>query len=184
MAPWEAQRRRLAAQRDAIRGRLERSGQYGLNDSMQDQLGELSLYDNHPADIGDELFERSKDLALRDRDKLVLQEIERALAAIEDGSYGRCAACGQAIPAERLEAYPAATLCVVCKQAEEAQRPDAQRPVEESFLWPGFGRTDLDRRDAAAFDGEDAWQAVARFNERRFDYESEGLDDEPGYPFS
>lgn len=44
-------------------------------------------------------------------------EIDRALAKIEEGSYGRCDRCGTSIPQERLEALPWATLCVACKGA-------------------------------------------------------------------
>ena len=48
-------------------------------------------------------------------DKLQATEIDvrRALAKLDDGSYGRCDVCGREIPAARLEALPWATLCVV-----------------------------------------------------------------------
>jgi DnaK suppressor protein len=42
-------------------------------------------------------------------------EIDRALAKLDDGNYGICDACGEAIAQERLEALPWATLCVRCK---------------------------------------------------------------------
>lgn len=40
--------------------------------------------------------------------------IERALAKVDDGTYGRCDACGSPIPQERLESYPWAARCVPC----------------------------------------------------------------------
>jgi DnaK suppressor protein len=43
-----------------------------------------------------------------------VKEIDRALARLEDGSYGRCTACGGIIPAGRLAALPWAQLCVPC----------------------------------------------------------------------
>lgn len=43
-----------------------------------------------------------------------LAEVDAALARIDDGSYGRCERCGQAIAAERLEAVPATRTCVTC----------------------------------------------------------------------
>jgi len=49
-------------------------------------------------------------------------EIDRALAKLEDGSYGICDACGGPIAEERLEALPWATLCVACKAV--ARPPD------------------------------------------------------------
>jgi RNA polymerase-binding transcription factor DksA len=41
-------------------------------------------------------------------------DVVRALAALDDGSYGRCERCGTAIPAERLVARPGARSCVPC----------------------------------------------------------------------
>lgn len=176
-------RHRLKEMRQDVVDRLEATGQFGLDDAMSDELGELSMYDNHPADIASELFERGKDVALRDSQKLRLQAIDRALVAVDDGTYGTCSDCGAHIPEERLVANPLATLCVDCKRAEEIRHPNRSRPVEEAFLWPGFGRTDTDDEDSVGFDGEDAWQAVERSNERPeygHDYEKIFLDDNEG----
>jgi DnaK suppressor protein len=52
-----------------------------------------------------------------ERDKL--NQIERALNRIQDGSYGQCESCGQPIGKMRLMAFPRATLCMTCKQREE-----------------------------------------------------------------
>ena len=41
-------------------------------------------------------------------------EIDQALERIDGGTYGRCVACGELIPAERLQAVPWAALCVPC----------------------------------------------------------------------
>ena len=46
-------------------------------------------------------------------------EVTLALARLDDGTYGICEECGAAIPRERLEALPTASLCVACKQQEE-----------------------------------------------------------------
>jgi DnaK suppressor protein len=43
-----------------------------------------------------------------------IADIERALAKLEEGSYGICDECGNAIGADRLEALPAASRCVLC----------------------------------------------------------------------
>ena len=43
-----------------------------------------------------------------------IQEIDDALARVEDGTYGRCEACARPIPFERLEAVPQARSCVAC----------------------------------------------------------------------
>lgn len=60
------------------------------------------------------VFEQQRDLALRDRSRAALVQVEAALVAIEDGSYGRCTSCGNPIPAERLEAIPWAATCIDC----------------------------------------------------------------------
>ncbi|MCL6453052.1 MAG: TraR/DksA C4-type zinc finger protein [Alicyclobacillus sp.] len=162
----EAVRAELMRIKRDLEHRLEDTDSYGLNDAMRDQTSELSLADNHPADVASELFEREKDFGLRHLDHVRLNEVNLALQALADGTYGRCVECGQTIPEERLEANPLARLCIDCRRRQEARWTDLQRPIEEHVLWPGFGRTDLDGQDQTGFDGEDAWQAVARFNQR------------------
>jgi DnaK suppressor protein len=44
-----------------------------------------------------------------------LREVRRALAKLDEGSYGTCDDCGGPIPAERLEARPATARCVACR---------------------------------------------------------------------
>jgi len=67
---------------------------------------------NHPADVGTELFEREKDLSILEQVDARLALVERALQRLDDGTYWTCEVCGEPIGAERLEALPAATLCV------------------------------------------------------------------------
>ena len=65
---------------------------------------------------GDTLaVERERDLALSAQARAAVDEIDAALARIEDGSYGICVSCGSPIPKERLRALPQAALCVRCK---------------------------------------------------------------------
>ncbi len=61
-----------------------------------------------------QVFEQQRDLALRDHDKAQLMQVEAALAALADGTYGTCRSCGQPIPAGRLGAIPWSTLCIDC----------------------------------------------------------------------
>lgn len=46
------------------------------------------------------------------------EEVERALAKLDDGTYGMCDACGEPIPEGRLEIHPWAVLCVPCASGE------------------------------------------------------------------
>lgn len=136
----------------------------GLGRAFGDSIGELSLYDNHPADIGDELFERSKDLALRDNAHVLLERVEHALGKIHNGTYGTCDTCRQYIPSARLEAIPWASECIQCQREEDASNL-ARRPIEESAIGRPFQDNFLDHseEDFVGFDGEDALQAVMRY---------------------
>jgi DnaK suppressor protein len=44
----------------------------------------------------------------------MLEDVERALQKLDEGTYGVCDSCGAAIPTERLEARPWSVLCVDC----------------------------------------------------------------------
>jgi RNA polymerase-binding transcription factor len=80
--------------------------------------------DREPGDVqfdeesgeGDTLaVERERDLALSAQARAAIDEIDRAVDKIHEGTYGRCENCGTAIPKERLKALPYAALCVKCK---------------------------------------------------------------------
>jgi len=58
-------------------------------------------------------------LALDKNLEKILTDVIKALAKIEAGTYGKCDSCGQEIPAERLEAFPSALLCVPCQSKKE-----------------------------------------------------------------
>ncbi len=131
----------------------------GLRNTLMDSVGELSLYDNHPADIGDVTFEREKDLGLKLFADDRLKMIDDALDRINKGGYGLCELCGREISAERLEAIPFTSLCQECKKEHESMS-SFHRPIEEAIINPPYGNV---KGDNNAFDGEDSWQAVARF---------------------
>jgi len=71
------------------------------------------------ADTGAKTFQREHELALTQNARELLELSERALARMDDGSFGVCDSCGQPIGKARLQAFPRATLCVTCKQREE-----------------------------------------------------------------
>lgn len=153
---------RLQAEREHQLQRIRGINEGGLGESMDTSFGELSTIDNHPADVGTELFERSKDLSLKEESRIMLQAIDHALEAMEQGNYGKCQMCGKQIAEERLESVPYTTICFDCKAAEEGTYQRQDRPVEEEVLKPPFGRTFNDSDDINAYDGEDTWQDVAR----------------------
>jgi DnaK suppressor protein len=71
------------------------------------------------ADTGTKTFEREQELALANGIRERLEQVEHALARLDEGTYGSCERCGNPIPTARLEAFPSVTLCVACKQIEE-----------------------------------------------------------------
>jgi DnaK suppressor protein len=89
-----------------------------FNVSQSEMSGEVG-YDEDYADAGSFTFEREKDLSIANNVQDLLEKISRALEKINDGTYGICENCGQAIEAPRLKALPHALLCVKCKTAEE-----------------------------------------------------------------
>jgi RNA polymerase-binding protein DksA len=71
------------------------------------------------ADMGATSFERDHELTVLSNERDKLAQIDRALARIDDGTYGVCESCGNPIGKMRLMAFPRATLCLTCKQREE-----------------------------------------------------------------
>jgi RNA polymerase-binding transcription factor DksA len=111
---------------DVERRRLEdlRAGfdaQHLHDETEEESFSELSHIDNHPADTGSETFEREKDFSILEQVEAELEDVERALRRLDDGTYGRCQACGGEIPDDRLEAMPAARFCVEHQAAAEHQ---------------------------------------------------------------
>ncbi len=70
-------------------------------------------------DLASSEYAQSMVFRLRDREKFLLKKIEKALARIEDGSFGTCERCEEEIHPKRLEARPVTTLCIRCKEEQE-----------------------------------------------------------------
>ena len=71
------------------------------------------------ADAGSKTFEREQEKSIADNARNLLLQTDKALALIVAGTYGACESCGGPIGKARLQAFPRATLCLQCKQAEE-----------------------------------------------------------------
>ena len=71
-------------------------------------------FDENFADSGQVTAERGEVDALSGQLNETLQDIEDALAKFDAGTYGECESCHQRIPEARLEAMPAARLCIAC----------------------------------------------------------------------
>jgi RNA polymerase-binding protein DksA len=71
------------------------------------------------ADAGSATFGREQELSIVANRRNLIEQMQRAIARVDAGTYGLCESCGRAIPKARLQAFPAATLDVECKQREE-----------------------------------------------------------------
>ncbi|MBM3322843.1 hypothetical protein FJY69_05145 [candidate division WOR-3 bacterium] len=90
--------------------------------SGPDATGDLSSHRTHVADQGTEHYQSELASRLKGMEAKTLREIESALRRIEDGTYGKCERCGNAVPPERLELVPHARLCVKCLKADKDRR--------------------------------------------------------------
>jgi DnaK suppressor protein len=108
---------RAALEAELARLRAESASlQAGLEEVIRDSAAGSG---DDQADSGAKTFGREHEQVLVDRVAEAIDQAQRALARIDDGTYGICESCGEPIGAARLEAYPRATLCVACKQREE-----------------------------------------------------------------
>ena len=91
-----------------------------LNESLSEQS---VVFD--PNDLPDEVdlasseTDQAINLKLRDRERILLRKIDKALRKIDEGEYGVCESCGEEIGLKRLEARPVTDLCIRCKEEEE-----------------------------------------------------------------
>ena len=87
-------------------------------DRLRDQLAQMGVgaanLDEGFADSSQVTAERGEIEALAGSLADTLQEIEDALAKLDAGTYGQCEECGGVIAEARLEAKPAARLCIAC----------------------------------------------------------------------
>lgn len=64
-------------------------------------------------------YERERDLSLLENARTLLDQVDRALRKVAEGTYGVCESCGKKIEAARVKALPHASLCISCKRQEE-----------------------------------------------------------------
>lgn len=109
LEPYKQKLRELYARLTAERNAMEAAG---LHDNLVDETGERPGVETHPADAGTELFLRERDQVLENNLDAILEQCERALKKIEEGTYGYSDESGQFIGEERLDAVPYANLTV------------------------------------------------------------------------
>ena len=119
-APWTAAE--LKSIRSEIAADLQRlRHELALVEAEMDDLiaesGEGAGDDQ--ADSGTKTFEREHEMSLVINARDMVLQTERALERIDAKTYGFCEDCGSPIGKARLQVFPRATLCMICKQKEE-----------------------------------------------------------------
>ena len=84
------------------------------------QSSELSHVTQHPGDVGTEVSDNDREVALLEAADDRRADIRAALARIDAGTYGACVDCGQQIPDARLEVRPEAARCIADQEKHEA----------------------------------------------------------------
>jgi DnaK suppressor protein len=88
-----------------------------LDEEAEAWLEELGYgdFDEEGGDTTGAVIERDRARAVREQLEEQLENVDKAIQRVQDGTYGICQTCGQEIPEERLEAIPNATKCVQCQ---------------------------------------------------------------------
>lgn len=80
-----------------------------------------------PTDRATQESEMSLELRTRDRERKLVNKIDKVLALVDEDEYGFCKSCGAEIGIRRLEARPTAELCIECKSIEEIKEKQKQK---------------------------------------------------------
>ncbi|MCA0971835.1 TraR/DksA C4-type zinc finger protein [Halobacillus litoralis] len=167
--------KQLEERKYEVEKRLMEHDKFGMERGFASDMasGELSQYDNHPADSGTELYEREKDIALLAHLREELSDIQYSLKQMEKGTYGVCEETGKPIPEDRLEALPTARTVA---DASTNQDISTDRPVEEEVLHDmesAYGQSSSD------YNEENAYEQVAKYNQSSMTYDgSSNMDSE------
>lgn len=113
-ARLEAERERLLRVRRGLQSDPETTADAA-------SVGELADYDQHPGDVGTEVFEHEKNASILEQVDAQLVDVEAAFQRLEKGTYGICEACGKPIEAARLEERPFARFCLEDQQRVERE---------------------------------------------------------------
>lgn len=106
-------RHRLLAQRRQLMLRYR--------DEMERADAHLGERETETVDQATEEWEAAVLARLGETDAQVLEEVVGAIRRLDDGTYGRCRSCEQAISARRLDALPTATMCIECADETSTQ---------------------------------------------------------------
>ncbi|MBT3586932.1 MAG: TraR/DksA family transcriptional regulator [Halobacteriovoraceae bacterium] len=74
------------------------------------------------ADLATSVINQQVTFNIRQRELSKLRSVEEALHRVQEGTYGHCEECEEAIAVKRLENQPWANLCITHAEEEERQK--------------------------------------------------------------
>src|SRR5215218_2966692 len=116
----------LDATRAELEQRLGRNRSRVADLAKRPELGAAQGFGKRIGDGTTEAISRLTDIGVGRTLEAGLERTDRALAKLDEGTYGICDNCGRPIPERRLEAMPDSVLCVACA-ANEAPLPPPRR---------------------------------------------------------
>jgi RNA polymerase-binding transcription factor len=114
-------RDRLVDERQALMAEMAELEEESFQTTQSDITGEAGV-DEDFADAGTATFDREQALSIANNIRDLIEQVDRALARMDEGTYGSCERCGRNIDAVRLRALPRTLLCTECKRREERAR--------------------------------------------------------------
>ena len=88
-------------------------------ESIQEDANPSGNLSNAPVHLADAAEDILADVEVLATEHDLLREIDDALARLEEGTFGKCVQCGQAIAEERLKALPYTPRCIRCARESE-----------------------------------------------------------------
>ncbi|MDX9833839.1 MAG: RNA polymerase-binding protein DksA [Desulfobulbus sp.] len=98
-----------------------------INSDVEKTLTEMTSQTGNIPDPNDRATmesDRSFELRIRERERKLMEKVDKALARIDDGTYGICTGCSEDIAIKRLQARPVAKFCIDCKTKQELKEKE------------------------------------------------------------
>lgn len=138
------------------------------DETMELLDSELSSYDNHPADIGTEVYMMEQEKGYKEQIKNTIEEIDSSLEDIENNKYGICINCNKDIKRERLEIIPYSKTCLKCSDKDDMFGDDSEtlddKKIYESLNYKSFGLDPNDNKENVGYDREDTYAEIFEDN--------------------
>lgn len=147
----------LLEEKERLNNIIEKMNENDIGMTGRLSSTELSSYDNHPAELGTEVFNLGMNLNIKENGRNQIKEIERAVKKIENDTFGICERCKKEISNKRLETRPYVRLCIDCENDNNNEKENIKkaRPVEEDVIGAPFGKKYLNKQEDDEYEGLD-----------------------------